>query len=209
LKFLPNAGVKKLHPSSLSLHPFMSRIIRPWRKLSKEHIADCKVFTVHRERAAAPDAPDEAAHNFFVINATDWVNVIPVTPEGEVVLVEQYRHGTDRLSLEVPGGMVDPEDPSPAHAAARELIEETGYEAEEIIQIGFNHPNPAIQNNGCYSFLARNARFTRPPEFDGTEDLSVRLVPLEDIPALMRNGDITHALVIVAFHWLHLHQTKG
>jgi 8-oxo-dGTP pyrophosphatase MutT (NUDIX family) len=179
--------------------------VAPWQKVSSEPVSDCKVFTVRRERAAPPGQDASQARNFFVIHATDWVNVIPVTPDGDVIFVEQYRHGVDQICLEVPGGMIDPEDPSPAAAAARELLEETGYVADDLILLGKNHPNPAIQNNSCYSFLARNARFVQPPQFDGTEDLVVRRIPLADVPRRMANGEITHALVIVAFHWLHLH----
>jgi len=181
--------------------------IRPWHKLPPEPLADARVFTLHRERACPPEAEDAnaaAARDFYVIHAPDWVNVIPVTPDGEVVLVEQYRHGIHQVTLEIPGGMVDATDATPAAAAARELEEETGYVAETIEPLGFCHPNPAIQNNRCYSFVARGARKLRPTRFDGNESLAVRLVPLETIPTLITTGQITHALVIVAFHRLSL-----
>ncbi|OYT71143.1 MAG: NUDIX hydrolase [Chloracidobacterium sp. CP2_5A] len=180
--------------------------IRPWRKLPPEPLAQAKVFTLCRERACPPDAsPGEAeARSFYVIHAPDWVNVIPITPAGEVVLVEQYRHGIHQVTLEIPGGMVDAEDRSPAEAAARELEEETGYVAASIEPLGYCHPNPAIQNNRCFSFVAREARKLKPTRFDGNEELATRLTPLRDIPALIANGQITHALVIVAFHRLGL-----
>ncbi|MFQ3582751.1 MAG: NUDIX hydrolase [Chloracidobacterium sp.] len=180
--------------------------IRPWRKLPPELLTSAKVFSVHRERAFPPDADsnEAAARDFYVIHTPDWVNVIPLTPANEVVLVEQYRHGVHQVTLEIPGGMVDAEDPSPAAAAARELEEETGYVATSIEPLGDCHPNPAIQNNRCYSFVARGAQKLKPTRFDGNEDLAVRLVPLKDIPALITTGAITHALVIVAFHRLSL-----
>ncbi|MBX7218505.1 MAG: NUDIX hydrolase [Blastocatellia bacterium] len=188
----------------------MSKSVKPWRKLSSEQIADCKVFSVHKQRSCAPDEPDEKAHTFYVIQPTNWVNVIPVTPDGQVLLIEQFRHGTEAITLEIPGGMIDPGDPSPETAAARELLEETGYEAEEMVLLGVNHPNPAIQNNVCYSLLARNVRQVREPHFDGTEDIAMKLVPLTEIPNLIQQGHITHALVIVAFHRLHLFsRTEG
>jgi 8-oxo-dGTP pyrophosphatase MutT (NUDIX family) len=99
--------------------------------------------------------------------------------------------------------MVD-EGESPAEAAARELAEETGYAAREIVPLGRVRPNPAIHNNWLHTFLAPGARFVRAPEFDATEHCAVRLVPLADVPALVASGAITHALVVVGFHWLGL-----
>lgn len=187
----------------------MQRLIKPWKKIHSEQIADCKVFSVYQNRMCAPDAPDEQAHNFYVIHPTNWVNVIPMTPEGNVLLIEQFRHGIETITLEIPGGMIDASDASPLEAAARELLEETGYQAEELQILGLNHPNPAIQNNVCYSVLAQNVRQVQTPQFDGTEDIAMRLVPLAEIPQLIAKGLITHALVIVAFHWLHLSQMKN
>lgn len=180
--------------------------IRPWQKLPPEPLADAKVFRLYRERACPPEevVSEATARDFYVIHTPDWVNVIPVTPAGEVVLVEQYRHGIHQVTLEIPGGMVDATDETPAVAAARELEEETGYVAETIEALGYCHPNPAIQNNRCYSFVARGARKLKPTRFDGNESLAVRLVPLESIPSLIATGQITHALVIVAFHRLGL-----
>jgi 8-oxo-dGTP pyrophosphatase MutT (NUDIX family) len=180
--------------------------VRPWQKLPPERLADAKVFALYRERACPPEAEVSAtaARDFYVIHAPDWVNVIPLTPAGEVVLVEQYRHGIDQVTLEIPGGMVDNTDATPAAAAARELEEETGYVAETIEALGYCHPNPAIQNNRCYSFVARGVRRLKPPRFDSSEALAVRLAPLEAIPTLIATGQITHALVIVAFHRLGL-----
>jgi len=96
-----------------------------WRRGRSEQVADCRVFNVRRDFSADPR--DGRVHDFYVIEAPDWINVIPLTDDGRVVLIEQYRHGTGEVSLEIPGGMVD-EGESPQDAAARELLEETGYE---------------------------------------------------------------------------------
>jgi len=135
----------------------------------------------------------------------DWVNIVPITPDGQIVMVRQYRHGSEDLTLEIPGGMADPEDPSPLAAARREMWEETGYDSEEISLLGRVRPNPAIQTNFCHSFVARNSRFTRQPRLDGTEDIEVVLVGREEIPGLIAQGDISHALVITAFAFLDLY----
>ncbi len=157
---------------------------------------------------------DSRAHDFYVIEAPDWINIIPLTANDEVVMIEQYRHGTNEVTLEIPGGMVDAGE-SPRESAARELLEETGYAvadtateaATQIIALGKTRPNPAIQNNWIHTFLARDVRFQHEPQFDGTEHTIVRLVPLAQIPALIADGTITHALVVVGFHWLSLYRS--
>lgn len=175
-----------------------------WETISSEQIADCRVFSVNRN-LSAPKGSEEH-HDFYVLHPNNWVNVIPITENNEVVLVEQFRHGISELTLEIPGGMVDPEDPSPQDAASRELLEETGYQASELIHIGRNHPNPAMQSNCCDTFLAKNVKRVIEPSFDRTEYIEIRLTPLDQIPLLIQTGRITHALVLVAFYYLDLHE---
>jgi 8-oxo-dGTP pyrophosphatase MutT (NUDIX family) len=177
-----------------------------WTILKTIQLADCRVFTVHKNIASAPGSAE--THDFYVIRPRNWVNVIPITAEGEVVLVEQYRHGIDEVVLEIPGGMIDPEDVSSLSAATRELVEETGYVAEEMIFIGRTQPNPAIQDNYCDTYLAVNAKYVQAPQFDGNEDIELKLVQRESIPELIYTGAISHALVIVAFHYLSLYEAR-
>jgi len=178
--------------------------LAPWVRLGIERVYRTRVFDVLRQRSRSPRTGDE--HDFFVLDTCDWVNVIPLTTAGEVVLIRQYRHGIEDFTLEIPGGMIDPGDGSPRIAGAREMLEETGYAADELIALGSIHPNPALQANRCHTFLARGATLRAAPSFDGTEETEVVLEPLERIPRLIRDGRISHALVVVAFHWLALHE---
>jgi 8-oxo-dGTP pyrophosphatase MutT (NUDIX family) len=172
-----------------------------WRRVRSEQVADCRVFRVRRDISASPR--DGAEHDFYVVESGDWINVIPLTDDEEVVMIEQYRHGSEDVTLEIPGGMVD-EGESPIEAAARELVEETGYASNEIVALGRTRPNPAIHDNWLHTFLARGARLVAEPVFDRTEHCAVRHVPLADIPALIADEVITHALVVVSFHRLAL-----
>ena len=176
--------------------------LKSWQRLDSETVYSCRIFSLQKNRSRSPRTNKE--HDFFVLDSGDWVNIIPVTADDHVVLIRQYRHGTEDFTLEIPGGMVDQEDPSPLYAARREMQEESGYDSEDIIPLGAIHPNPAIQGNRCHSFLARNVEKRFEPNFDTTEETEVTLAPLADIPDLIRQGQITHALVVVAFHWYDL-----
>lgn len=176
-----------------------------WQRVASEQMADCKVFQVRQDRCVS--SRDGREHKFYCLEAPDWVNVIALTPDGQIVLIEQFRHGTEELTLELPGGMAD-ENEDPHLAAARELLEETGYAAREVITLGKSRPNPAIQNNWVHHFLALDAELKQDTDFDETEDVLTRLVPLADAPQLIACGQISHALVIAAFYWFNLWQSK-
>lgn len=194
---------RPLRPSvSTSPRPRVSPSSLEWRRTESECVADCRVFKVRRDISADPR--DGRTHDFYVVEAPDWINVVPLTARGEVVLIEQYRHGSREVSLEIPGGMVDPGE-SPREAAGRELLEETGYAATELLFLGRTRPNPAIQDNWIHTFLARGVEFKGEPVFGGTEQTIVRLAPLEEIPSLIAEGKITHSLVVVGFHLLGLY----
>ncbi|MBU1205543.1 MAG: NUDIX hydrolase [Proteobacteria bacterium] len=144
-------------------------------------------------------------HDFYLLESVDWVNIIPLTADEKVILVKQFRFGTNEFSLEIPGGMLDPGD-DPANAASRELLEETGYAGDEPLLLGVVHPNPAIHTNRCHTYLIKNATFMNLPQPDSSEDIEVQSIPLAEIPWLIGEGKITHALVIAAFYWFFSQQ---
>jgi len=138
-----------------------------------------------------------------VLRSADWVNVIALTPDQRVVLIRQYRFGSELVTLEIPGGIVDPGE-DPRAAALRELREETGFVAERVVALGSIAPNPAIQRNRLYSFLAEGCVLASEQAQDPGEDIEVELRPLAEVDGLLASGAIDHALVVVAFQKLAL-----
>lgn len=177
--------------------------VRRWITKDQTTLQDCDVFEVIRRRCARPvQSGDEAPaeHDFFFMRCADFVNVVALTDDDRIVLVEQWRAGTDGVTLEVPGGLVDAGEDA-AQAARRELREETGYEAEHWQPLGVCLPNPAIQSNRCSTYLATGARRLASTRFDSTEHCRLVVMPFADALAMVRTGDISHALVITALHF--------
>jgi len=174
-----------------------------WTRTKTKEIADCRVFKVREDFCRRET--DDAEHNFFVIESPDWVNVVALTKEKAVILIEQFRHGTQEITLEIPGGMVDGRE-NPETAARRELAEETGYESDEFIFLGKSRPNPAIQTNWMYHYLALDCEKTQETAFDEHESLITKVVSLAEIEKLIKDGEITHSLAISGFYYFNLHE---
>ncbi len=176
-----------------------------WELVQSEHLQDCRILQVNRDTARSPHTGE--THDFFTIESVDWVNVIPLTPEGDVVMVRQYRHGSRGVTLEIPGGMVDAGE-DPGAAVAREMLEETGYAGETPIRLGAVNPNPALFGNLCHSYVIHGAHQVDEIRNEGAEATAVELVPLSEIPERIRRGEIDHALVVTAFHWWGLRDQR-
>lgn len=173
-----------------------------WKRIDSTEIADCRIFKIRED--ICERAGDNTSHNFFVIENPDWVNIIALTKDGDVVLINQFRHGTEEIILEIPGGMID-EGEEPETAARRELVEETGYEAAEFVYLGKSRPNPAIQNNTIYHFLAKDCVKVKETSFDEHESVVTCIVPYENVKKLILSGEITHALAVAGFYYSDLY----
>jgi len=177
--------------------------MRSWRTDSSEPLFEHRILTLLRKRLAAGEDRRES----LVIEAPEWVNVVPLTDDGRVLLVRQWRFGIDAPTLEIPGGLVEEEDIG--RAAARELEEETGYRAHRMRRLGVLHPNPALQANRVITYLATDLERLGEPLGDGEEEIELVTAPLAEIPEMIASGRITHALVVAAFYLLAQHSASG
>lgn len=180
----------------------MSDKIDRWETIASREIADCRVFKVREDTSRRKS--DGSVSTFFVSENPDWVNVVAITRDRRIVLIEQFRHGVGDHVIEIPGGMVD-EDEDPKSAALRELVEETGYTTTRMIETGRSYPNPAIQNNTIHHFIALDCERTEDVAFDDHESIATRRVALSELDDLVHNGEITHALAITAIYYAQCH----
>lgn len=169
---------------------------RSWTLLNSRTISDYKILRLREDQYRFE--PTGAESPFAICESADWVLVIAVTADEQVVLIRQFRHGVRQVVLEIPGGVLDPGE-SPEVAAARELREETGYVAQNIRYIGRMMPNPAINTAWQHVVLAEGCRQSAVQKFDPFEQIEVELHPLAGVSQMIRDGRIVHALVIASF----------
>ena len=164
--------------------------ITPWKVLESKHINS--VTRVDKCELANGKILDA-----YILEYRTWANVVALTENNEVVLIKQYRHGVKEVMWEIPGGIVD-DGEDPMEGVRRELLEETGFKAKEFIQMGELYPNPAIQTNSMYCFLALGAEKVSEQNLDDGEDIEVHLVPLERLIEMTKSGEFPHALQVAS-----------
>ena len=172
--------------------------LREGEGLADVTIEENWLFSLRRERFKSRRSGK--IHDFFVIHLADAVNVVAVTPHHNVVLVRQFRAGSSRDSLESPGGLLDPGE-DPCEAAARELLEETGYAGDPPTLLGSAYANSSILSSRIFNVVINNCQLVADPKLDPNEEVTVELAPVASIPRMIRDGRIDHALAVMGLLW--------
>ena len=178
--------------------------IEPWKRIRTRALSDNRIFGLHESTSESPETGDQ--HLFYYIDTADWVNVVPITKQNEIVCIRQFRHGNQSITLEIPGGMVDPgEDPSVS--AARECLEETGYRCDRVESLGVLAPNPALFDNFVHTYVAYDVEPSAEIANTATEKTEVELIPMAEVPERLISGEIDHALVVATL-WRFLYHNR-
>ncbi|MCB0414026.1 MAG: NUDIX hydrolase [Bdellovibrionales bacterium] len=166
-----------------------------WKVIESETMYKYGYFSIRKDKCELPDG--RVMPSYLTIEFGPWVHAVAVTDDGNMILVDQYRHSAKDSFLEIPGGAADKEElDDPKSAAQRELLEETGYQGDELIFLGSHYPNPALQSNQIYTYLSLNCKKVSNPKLDPYEDLSLVLMPVQEIYDLLDSGKLRHSLMI-------------
>ncbi|HYP89202.1 MAG TPA: NUDIX hydrolase [Polyangiaceae bacterium] len=169
--------------------------MKPWQVLESKLVVSERWLQLREDRVRLANGHE--IERFHVIHGPDWASVLCVTEASEVVLVRQYRHGIVKASLELPAGVIEPNE-TPEEAARRELLEETGFESDDWVSIQTVSTEPARHTTTAHFFCARGARQTRPPAPEDTELLEMVKVPLAELGRLATDGSIVHGVHVGA-----------
>jgi 8-oxo-dGTP pyrophosphatase MutT (NUDIX family) len=156
------------------------------------------LFRLRRERFRS--RLSDRTHDYYVLYLADAVTVIALTPDDRLVLVRQFRAGSEHDSLEPPGGLLEPGE-DPCVAGARELLEETGYAGDSAVHLVTLWSNPSIMTSQTATIVITGALRVAEPALDHNEEVAVELVPVGDIPRLIEQGEIDHALCVAGLLW--------
>lgn len=168
-----------------------------WKVISSELALTANIFRYVKVKSQSPT--NGQIGNFDVVQCMNWVNVIGITKDQKIILIKQYRHGTEEVTVEIPGGAANFNE-DPKLGAIRELREETGYTSTNWRHLGRVDANPAFMNNQCDTYLALDCEKTHEQEFDPFEEIEVYLKDVKDLPGMVASGEITHSIVIAALY---------
>lgn len=162
-----------------------------WRVLSSEYLVNAPWAVLRKDVCSMPNG--RLVPEYYVLEYPDWVNMVALTPESDIVLIKQYRHGTQEILLEIPAGTIEAGE-NPQDAAARELLEETGYTAGKITHLVDLYPNPATSNNKTTTFLMEGCIRTQDQNLDLQEEIEVQVLPLDRVISLLFQNRFPQAL---------------
>ena len=169
---------------------------RHWKVIETNEIYKSNFFRFRADKCEMPDGRIMPA--YYVLEFPDWVNVIPVTEDNKIVLVEQYRHASGEMSLEIPGGSCDTRKEDPKRAALRELVEETGYVPDDVRLAGVHRPNPAMQDNKLHTYVGFGCKLLEKPQLDPYEDIHVVTKSIPEVVDMILKGEINHSLIVAS-----------
>jgi 8-oxo-dGTP pyrophosphatase MutT (NUDIX family) len=163
-----------------------------WKTISSEYLFKDKWFTVRKDICETPGG--KIVDPYYVYEFPTWVGALPVTEDGKIVMVKQYRHALGQTCLEIPGGCVDDTDNSLKDAVAREIMEETGYKFSSYEYLGKISSNPSTNNNLLHMFLARGGKKVAEQKLDGNEEIEIVLMTIDELKKLVRENGIIQSM---------------
>lgn len=172
--------------------------IKKWKKRSSRYLVREKWATLRVDTCELQDGL--VKDDYYVLEYPDWVNAVAFTKEGKIILVRQYRHAADIISLEIPGGVID-EGETPEEAIKRELFEETGYTFESCTLLATLYPNPATSTNRTFTYLLRGGIKSGEQHLDEHEILNVEEYTIEEVKQFLADNKIAQALHVAGLHY--------
>jgi ADP-ribose pyrophosphatase len=163
-----------------------------WRLLRSEYLFNDLWFKVRKDICETPGG--KIINPYYVYEFPNWIAAVPVTEDGKIILVHQYRHALGEVCLEIPGGCVDDTDKNFENAIARELLEETGYTFSSYEYLGKISANPSTNNNLMHMFLAKGGKKISEQKLDGNEEIEVELFMIDEVKQLLKDNKIIQAM---------------
>lgn len=167
-----------------------------WTTDSSKYLVNDRFLKLRADTCTTPQGG--IVDTYYVMELADWVNCLAIDTDGNVVALRHYRHGVGKHLLELPGGVIDPQDTSPKEAAARELEEEAGYTGGTFYAVGVGYPNPANHTNRVHSFLAVGGSMTHTQNLEVGETITVEKITFPELLTQMSTPGMVFSSLYIA-----------